>query len=97
MSLVVQAHDRWDCVAMSMEIAISVLFDRGKKYLIIQSAALHMALIVGSITFFGSLVACAKLQGWPKVFAFVYRISLRLPPRSHYPDTGYYRRALQLA
>eukprot|EP00392_Amoebophrya_sp_AT5.2_P010571 g10636.t1 len=35
----------------------------GKKYLIVQSAALHLALIIGSITFFGSIVACLKLMG----------------------------------
>jgi len=43
-------------------------WDSGKKYLIVQSAALHLALIIGSITFFGSLVACAKLMGWPAIF-----------------------------
>ncbi len=35
----------------------------GKKYLSVQSAALHLALIIGSITFFGSIVACLKLMG----------------------------------
>ncbi|CAD7951945.1 unnamed protein product [Amoebophrya sp. A25] len=38
-------------------------WETSKKYSIIQSAALHLALIIGSITFFGSLLACLKLMG----------------------------------
>jgi len=37
----------------------------GVKYYGVQTFALHLALIVGSITFFGSIVACCKLLGKP--------------------------------
>jgi len=36
---------------------------RYTKEVIVQSVALHLSLIVGSITFFGSIVACGKLGG----------------------------------
>ncbi|CAD7967521.1 unnamed protein product [Amoebophrya sp. A120] len=36
---------------------------RGKKYLVIQSASMYLALIIGSITYFGSIIACLKLMG----------------------------------
>ena len=39
---------------------------RGLRYYSVTTIALHMALIIGSITFWGSLVACGKLMGKPK-------------------------------
>ena len=41
-------------------------WQRGVRYYSVTTLALHMALIIGSITFWGSLVACGKLMGKPK-------------------------------